>query len=134
VIATAIISFALDLGILLILLGCGIGMYAIIRALPQFRHRQDHPPAEPVPPVPPVEVEELSLQEARPKPGVSRTSVIRLTSESAPVKSSDMTQQQKIAAALLKAGITNSMEWPSAESDESPVDKLSSEPQIGKSE
>jgi hypothetical protein len=37
--------------------------------------------------------------------------VIRLSSP-APTKSADMTQQQKIAAALLKAGIPNPIAWP----------------------
>ena len=37
--------------------------------------------------------------------------VIRLQSHSAPMKSSEMTQQQKIAAALVKAGITSPAAW-----------------------
>ena len=37
--------------------------------------------------------------------------VVRLPSHSAPMKSSDMTQQQKIAAALVKAGITSPAAW-----------------------
>src|SRR5260370_4262831 len=40
--------------------------------------------------------------------------VVRLPSDSAPVKSSDMTQQQKIAAALLKAGIASPLAWAAA--------------------
>jgi hypothetical protein len=37
--------------------------------------------------------------------------VVRLPSHSAPMKSSEMTQQQKIAAALVKAGITSPAAW-----------------------
>jgi hypothetical protein len=40
--------------------------------------------------------------------------VIRLSPEPAPTKASDMTQQQKIAAALMKAGITNPAAWAAA--------------------
>jgi hypothetical protein len=39
---------------------------------------------------------------------------IRLTPENAPNKASEMTQQQKIAAALLKAGISNPAAWGAA--------------------
>jgi len=44
----------------------------------------------------------------------ARHEVIRLSPESAPEKSSDMTQQQKIAAALMKAGISNPVAWAAA--------------------
>jgi hypothetical protein len=37
--------------------------------------------------------------------------VVRLSSEQTPAKASDMSQQQKIAAALLRAGISNSAGW-----------------------
>ena len=37
--------------------------------------------------------------------------VVRLSSGSSPMKSSEMTQQQKIAAALVKAGITSPAAW-----------------------
>lgn len=40
--------------------------------------------------------------------------VIRLSPEDGPDKSADMTQQQKIAAALVKAGITNPAAWAAA--------------------
>ena len=40
--------------------------------------------------------------------------VIRLSPESAPAKSSDMTQQQKVAAAMLRAGISNPAAWAAA--------------------
>ena len=40
--------------------------------------------------------------------------VIRLSSDPGPAKASDMTQQQKIAAALMKAGITNPAAWAAA--------------------
>ena len=45
--------------------------------------------------------------------GLSRE-VVRLPSDSAPLKTSDMTQQQKIAAALIKAGITSPAAWSAA--------------------
>jgi hypothetical protein len=38
---------------------------------------------------------------------LQRQEVIRLSADSAPTKTADMTQQQKVAAALLKAGISN---------------------------
>ena len=44
----------------------------------------------------------------------TRHEVIRLSPESAPEKSSDMTQQQKIATALMKAGISNPAAWAAA--------------------
>jgi hypothetical protein len=44
----------------------------------------------------------------------ARHELIRLSPESAPEKSSDMTQQQKIAAALMKAGISNPAAWAAA--------------------
>jgi len=40
--------------------------------------------------------------------------VIRLSGESAPTKTADMSQQQKIAAALMKAGITSPAAWAAA--------------------
>jgi len=40
--------------------------------------------------------------------------VIRLSSDPGPAKASEMTQQQKIAAALMKAGITNPAAWAAA--------------------
>jgi hypothetical protein len=40
--------------------------------------------------------------------------VVRLPSDRAPMKSSEMTQQQKIAAALIKAGITSPAAWSAA--------------------
>lgn len=42
------------------------------------------------------------------------TQVIRLSPEAAPTKSADMNQQQKVAAALLKAGISNPLAWAAA--------------------
>ena len=44
----------------------------------------------------------------------SRVEVIRLTAESGPSNSSEMNQQQKIAAALLKAGIASPQAWAAA--------------------
>jgi hypothetical protein len=45
----------------------------------------------------------------------ARTSrVIRLSPKTGPAKSTDMTQQQKIAAALVKAGISNPAAWAAA--------------------
>jgi hypothetical protein len=44
----------------------------------------------------------------------SRVEVIRLTPESGPAKISEMNQQQKIAAALLKAGIASPRTWAAA--------------------
>ena len=40
--------------------------------------------------------------------------VVRLSNPSGPVKSSEMTQQQKVAAALMKAGIVNPAAWTAA--------------------
>ncbi|HKH99787.1 MAG TPA: GIDE domain-containing protein [Candidatus Sulfotelmatobacter sp.] len=40
--------------------------------------------------------------------------VIRLSPEAGPAKTTDMTQQQKIAAALMKAGISNPAAWSAA--------------------
>jgi hypothetical protein len=40
--------------------------------------------------------------------------IIRLSPESGPTKSADMTQQQKVAAALMQAGISNPVAWAAA--------------------
>ena len=48
------------------------------------------------------------------EPSAARHEVIRLSPEAAPANSSDMTQQQKIAAALLKAGIASPRAWAAA--------------------
>lgn len=42
------------------------------------------------------------------------TQVIHLSSDAAPTKAADMNQQQKVAAALLKAGISNPVAWATA--------------------
>jgi len=41
--------------------------------------------------------------------------VIRLSPDSGPTKTAEMTQQQKVAAALVKAGISNPAAWSGAE-------------------
>jgi len=45
---------------------------------------------------------------------VSAQKVIRLSTTSAPAASTEMTQQEKIAAAMMKAGITNPAAWAAA--------------------
>jgi hypothetical protein len=52
-----------------------------------------------------------SLSERLAMPSEARLEVIRLSPESAPAKASDMTQQQKIAAALRNAAISNPAAW-----------------------
>jgi hypothetical protein len=47
-------------------------------------------------------------------PSIHRQEVIRLSTDPTPVKTEDMTQQQKVAAALLKAGISNPAAWTAA--------------------
>ncbi len=57
----------------------------------------------------------LGSNAARPAiPSGNRLEVIRLSPESGPVKTSDMTQQQKVSAALLKAGIASPVAWEAA--------------------
>lgn len=46
--------------------------------------------------------------------GLASHEVVRLPSDLAPTKTSDMSQQQKIAAALLKAGISSPAAWSAA--------------------
>ena len=46
--------------------------------------------------------------------GLAHHEVIRLSSGSGPAKTSDMTQQQKVTAALLKAGISSPVAWAAA--------------------
>ena len=62
--------------------------------------------------------------------------VIRLSAESAPTNSADMTQQQKIAAALIKAGISNPAAWSAAglPGSGSGVQVLSAPTQVGNGE
>jgi hypothetical protein len=45
---------------------------------------------------------------------ISTTRVVHLSSDPAPTKAADMTQQQKIAAALLKAGVSSPAAWAAA--------------------
>lgn len=52
---------------------------------------------------------QLALQHNRRDP-----EIIHLSSHPSPAKTSDMTQQQKIAAALMKAGISNPASWAAA--------------------
>lgn len=54
----------------------------------------------------------------RPRDSATTVQVIRLSPDSAPTNSSQMTQQQKIAAALTRAGISNSAAWANAQSSE----------------
>jgi hypothetical protein len=49
-----------------------------------------------------------------PVPSTHASEVVRLTPETGPAKSTEMTQQQKIAAALVKAGISNPAAWAAA--------------------
>ena len=63
---------------------------------------------------------ESRLQPIAAHPEAQLGQVVRLSSESIPARSADMTQQQKIAAALLKAGISNPAAW-SAAGMESPA-------------
>jgi hypothetical protein len=65
--------------------------------------------------------EHSSLSESMTMPPVARelatphsTEVIRLSTDSGPTKAAEMTQQQKIAAALLKAGISSPAAWAAA--------------------
>jgi hypothetical protein len=55
-----------------------------------------------------------TLTLASPSNGTLKPEVIRLSSDARPSSSSDMTQQQKIAAALSKAGITSPAAWAAA--------------------
>lgn len=55
-----------------------------------------------------------SLAQRLPLQSDARHEVIRLSPESGPTKASDMTQQQRIAAALLKAGISSPAAWAAA--------------------
>jgi hypothetical protein len=48
------------------------------------------------------------------RPDAHAVQVVHLSTASGPIKTSDMTQQQRIAAALLKAGISNPAAWTAA--------------------
>ena len=70
--------------------------------------------------------DELAFAQRLEQPSISSASgaqheVIHLSSGKAPEKAADMTQQQKIVAALLKAGIANPMAWAAADAGASPV-------------
>ena len=57
----------------------------------------------------------MFLREPLPRvPSTHASEVVRLTPETGPAKSTEMTQQQKIAAALVKAGISNPAAWAAA--------------------
>ena len=55
------------------------------------------------------------------RPDVSGPHVIQLSPAAGPLKSGDMTQQQRIAAALIKAGISNPAAWSAAGLEAQPV-------------
>jgi hypothetical protein len=63
------------------------------------------------------------------QPGAQDRQLIRLSAEPSPTRSADMTQQQKIAAALLKAGISNPAAW-SAAGVESPTMRVREEASV----
>lgn len=58
--------------------------------------------------------EDSLLQRFAARSDAAEPTVIRLSTEAAPAKATDMTQQQRIAAALLKAGISNPAAWAAA--------------------
>jgi hypothetical protein len=68
-----------------------------------FAHRSDEPTLASDPPARPM-----------PPPNGAHPEVIRLSTPATATKSADMTQQQKVAAALLKAGISNPAAWAAA--------------------
>jgi hypothetical protein len=61
--------------------------------------------------------------------GLKAGQVVRLSTEPVPAQSEDMTHQQKIAAALLKAGISNLAAW-SAAGLESPALRVSADASV----
>jgi hypothetical protein len=70
----------------------------------------------------------MLLREPHTTDASARTSpVIRLSPKTGPAKSTDMTQQQKIAAALVKAGISNPAAWAAAGLGE-PTVQVTSDP------
>jgi hypothetical protein len=70
----------------------------------------------------------MLLREPHTSDASARTSqVIRLSPKKDPAKSTDMTQQQKIAAALVKAGISNPTAWAAAGLGE-PTVQVNSDP------
>jgi len=64
----------------------------------------------------------------------AKTRVIRLSPDPGPTKAADMTQQQKIAAALTKAGISNPAAWVAAGVASPALGVKTSSPSYGKSD
>jgi len=64
----------------------------------------------------------------------AKTRVIRLSPDPGPTKAADMTQQQKIAAALTKAGISNPAAWVAAGVASPALGVTTSSPSNGKSD
>jgi hypothetical protein len=60
---------------------------------------------------PDSDFDEQSFTQQMSRPAATRSEVIHLSPTSTPGKTSDMTQQQKVAAALMKAGISNPVAW-----------------------
>ncbi len=58
--------------------------------------------------------EEAFARQFAPAPTTPRPQVIQLSQGSGPSQATDMTQQQKVAAALVKAGISNPAAWSAA--------------------
>jgi hypothetical protein len=100
---------------ILCLIGFGAGVVLFVSGL-RRRHGQIESPV--------LSDRELPVQnrQSQPEPRTSRSTtpveVIRLPQDSSPAKSTGMTQQQKIAAALQKAGIPNSVGWENPEVEE----------------
>jgi hypothetical protein len=69
----------------------------------------------------------LPAEPHRTDAGARTSQVIRLSPKNGPAKSTDMTQQQKIAAALVKAGISNPAAWAAAGLGE-PTVRVNSDP------
>jgi hypothetical protein len=64
----------------------------------------------------------------------AKTRVIRLSPDPGPTKAADMTQQQKIAAALAKAGISNPAAWVAAGVASPALGVTTNSPSNGKSD
>jgi len=95
------------------ILGFGLGL-AIAMALLLFRRRKSAPAKPACPsfdkPAP------LLAPQASPEPSPSGQRIIRLSGTKAPSTAAEMTHQQRIAAALQRAGVPHPTDWHAADS------------------
>lgn len=111
-------------------LGFSIGLTAFLLALSRPRSKQTSSSAEPISASPSTDSPALHAS-SQPEP--SAPQLIRLSLPPIAARSTEMTQQQKVAAALLRAGIANPAAWIDSSADRAEENSASTSTAIGES-